>query len=431
MRGFGVRNLFTVICLICAVSAGAQDAVTADALLQRGREHFRGGRYAEAAVDLAAAAQQYLSSEEMNAYVQTGRFAKLAQFETALVYLALAHSRLGHEEEARQAVLRLATAERIAPTYSTLPLEADAAEFETLAPALVPGINLGANVRLAQGGVTPPPPSAPSAAPVPAAAVASATSADRIALVQQMVAQECSRIQREADEMLAAVRREADERVAREREAARREANERVSAIERAAAERVAEIERAAEARIAAAEASARAAIAEAERQPERVVVAPTPTPTPSSPATPEPQPATRTAESLRGSESSALLRRASEFSSAGRFAEAREIYARVAAANADRAARVQAAVGLYRIGAYRDAAVAFDALAPFVRGEEDLRYYNAVSLFESGRYEEARFELSCALPFIRMTDDVIRYRTRIEQMVAWQHALTPVDAVQ
>ena len=402
---------------------GAQEAVTADALLQRGREHFRSGRYQEAATDLAAAAQQYLSSDEMEAYVQTGRFAKLAQFETALVYLALAHSRLGHEEEARQAVLRLATAERIAPTYASLPLDPDAAAFESLAPQLVPGIDLGANVRLAQGGVTPAP-----AAPTPSATVAVATTAERVQLVEQMVAQECARIQREADEKVAAARREADERIARERAAAKREADERIAAAERAAAERVAEIQRAADVRVAAAEASARTAIAAARREPDQVVVVPAPAPVPRPAPVPPP---TRTAEGIGDGDTRALLRRANEFAAAGRFEEAREIYARLGSANVSREARVQAAIGLYRIAAYRDAVAAFERLAPFARGEEDLRYYNAVSLFESGRYEEARFELSCALPFIRMTEDVIRYRTRIEQMVAWQNALTPADAVQ
>lgn len=399
-----MRFVLAVVSVVWALAMSAQSALTADALLQRGREHFRAGRYAEAAGDLGAAAQSYLSSDEMQAFVRTGRFDKLPQFETALVYLALAQARLGNEAEARAAVQRLATAERIAPTYATLHLDADAAEFEALASRLAPDITFGRSVQVAGGGPTPSaaPPPPPASAPAPVVA----TSAERVDLVEQMVAQECARIQREADEKIAAVQRAADERVA---------------AAERAAAERVAEIQRAADARVAAAEASARVRVADE-------APAPQPRPQPTAvPRPPEPAPVRR-AETLGREEWAASLRRADSFAEEGRAAEANEIYLRVAGAEVPRQARVHAAVGLYRTGAYRDAAAVFERLAPFARGEEDLRYYNAVSLFESGRYREAQHELACALPYIRLTDDVIRYRTRIEQMVVWQNAMPAAE---
>jgi tetratricopeptide (TPR) repeat protein len=223
-----------------------------------------------------------------------------------------------------------------------------------------------------------------------------------------MVAQDCARIEREAEERIAAAQRAADERVA----AAQRAADERVAAAERAAAERIAGIERDAAARIAAAETSARATIAE-QRPP-----APQPVPAP----VPE-----QRAETLGRDDWQTLLRRADEFAEAGRVAEAVEIYARVAAAAVPREALARAATGLYRTRAYQPAVGAFARLAPFGRGEEDLRYYYAVSLFESGRYAQAQHELACALPFLQLTDDVIRYRMRIEQMVAWQQALPAV----
>ncbi|HUP50380.1 MAG TPA: hypothetical protein VNA04_16515 [Thermoanaerobaculia bacterium] len=369
-----MRRLLTVAVLLSTLSMAAQTEVAPETMLQRGLEHFRAERYAEAVTDLSAAAQGFLSPQEMQAYVSTGRFEKLPQFETTLIYLALAHSRLGNEREAREAVLRLATAERIEPVYSRLPLDTDAAEYESLAARLVPDIDLVTNAQLARAGA--------AATPQPVMA-----EPERLRLVEQMVAQACARIQREADEKVAAIRREADERVA---------------AAERAAEQRIAEIQRAADQRVAAAE--------RAVREPVR----------PPAPVTPVPA-------ALPG-DWAGLLRRAGEFAATGRLAEAGEIYARIAMSDAPRSARAEAATGLYRTGAYRSAVEAFARLAPFARGEEDLRYYNAVSLYETGRYAEARHELSCALPFIQMTEDVIRYRTKIEQMVAWQVSLPVVE---
>jgi tetratricopeptide (TPR) repeat protein len=408
MWGISVRFVLAVVSVACALSLSAQSSLSGDDLLQRGREHFRAGRYAEAAGDLSSAAQAYLASEALQEYVKSGRFEKLPQLETALIYLALAHDRLGNEAEARDAVLRLATAERVAPVFATLTLQEDAAGFEALASRLVPNIEIGSTVHLA-GGAAPPAPGPPAPAPP------TSTPSQRVAVSEQMVAQDCARIEREAEERIAAAQRAADERVA----AAQRAADERVAAAERAAAERIAGIERDAAARIAAAETSARATIAE-QRPPARPLPPPAPQPVPA------PVPEQR-AETLGRDDWQTLLRRADEFAEAGRVAEAVEIYARVAAAAVPREALARAATGLYRTRAYQPAVGAFARLAPFGRGEEDLRYYYAVSLFESGRYAQAQHELACALPFLQLTDDVIRYRMRIEQMVAWQQALPAV----
>jgi tetratricopeptide (TPR) repeat protein len=87
-----------------------------------------------------------------------------------------------------------------------------------------------------------------------------------------------------------------------------------------------------------------------------------------------------------------------------------------VDAPDAQREVLIAAAIGLYRIGAYRQALAAFDRLGTLGRGEEDLRYYHAVVLYEVGRFDEARRELACALPFIQATEDVERYRLKINQ---------------
>jgi hypothetical protein len=232
---------------------------------------------------------------------------------------------------------------------------------------------------------------------------------ERTRLAEQMMAQDCARIQRESEEKIMRIQREADDRIA---------------AAEFAAATRIAEVERAANARVAEAEA---VALRAREQQAAAAVRGPIPPPV-SRPAIP---PMASRGEVRTRDEWSDLLRNAHELADAGRFSEAAEIYRRIALSDAARDLRVEGAIGLYRTRAYNLAAEALGDLAPFVRGEEDLRYYNAVSLFETGQYVEARSEFICALPFIEQTDDVIRYRTKIEQMVVWHMAQPTLSAAQ
>lgn len=361
-----MRNsvLVLVLCCAAALSVAAAETMTPDALLQRGLENYRAGRYSDAAVDLDAAATALLSQEQMQNYVNTGKFPALDKLETALVYLTLAHSKLGHEDQARQAVQRLLTAERIESQYGQLPLGADAAEFERIAARLVPETNLargGATPAPAPAAPTPaapapvivpapplaptPPPSPPPAAVAPPPPVQSA--AERERFIEQRLAEERAKIQKEADQ--------------------------RVAAIQRAADERIAAIEREAEARVAA-------------------------------------------IQSMNRRSYITTLRQADDYAANGQVARANDIYNALAvAADAPREIVAEAGVGLYRTGAYRDAASVLRKLAPFARGEEDLRYYNAVSLFETGSFADAKRELACALPYLEVTQDVSRYRNRIE----------------
>lgn len=101
-----------------------------------------------------------------------------------------------------------------------------------------------------------------------------------------------------------------------------------------------------------------------------------------------------------------------------GRVDDAKAIYvALLAKREVARDDLVAIATGLYRIADYADAVVAFRRIGTFLRGEEDLRYYDAVSLYETGSYAEAKHELDCALPFIERTEDVERYRDKIARM--------------
>ncbi len=300
-------------------------------------------------------------------YLETGRLESLPRFETALVYLTMAYSKTGREQDAHDTILRLADAERIQLVYATLPLGSDALEFESLASTRSPAIALSANAALAQlrSGST-------SQAPVAAPAAGEPTQPPEREALLRMI-EKGSASARAQDEQ------EAQQRFAADRAAAQKASDERLAA-ERAAASRAAEemrraaAERALQDRIEAAEAEAR-------------------------------------------SSQSSRLRQAEVAVNAGRVDYANDLY--VSAANApgvSREAIAAAATGLYRTGDYTQAIAVFRRLAPFRRGEEDLRYYNAVSLYESGHFEQARKELACALPYIQITRDVSRYRTKIEK---------------
>lgn len=294
-------------------------------LLERGIARYRAGEHSAAVTDLSAAAQAFLSPEKMQAYVATGRFDDLERFETSLVYLALAYSAQGNEEEARAAIHRLATAERIEPAFARLQLR-ESAEFALLAARIAPEVALG-------GGTAQPP---------------IAVAEQRQQVTAEMVGQEIARIQRDAEA--------------------------RIAEVQRVANERIAELERMLQ-------------------QQQAAPVAPAMTPR----------------------EYLVALRDATTLAATGHAVDANAIYNRIAASGAPREIVAEAAVGLYRTGAYRDAAAGFRRLGVFRRGEEDLRYYAAVSYYETGLFSEARRELECALPYIEITSDVARYRERIE----------------
>ena len=242
--------------------------------------------------------------------------------------------------------------------------------------------------------------------------------AERQRLIDELVARERVKIQREADERVAAVERSASERVA----SAERAAQEQVAAATRAAQEQIAAAERTAQERIAteqrataerleaervviqrAADERVAAERAAAERRTAELVAS---------------QAAAQTAE--RRNMFLSTLRQADAFAANERLTEANEMYNRVASTpDVPREFLSSAAIGLYRTGAFRDAVKAFSRLAPYQRGEEDLRYYHAVALYETGNYSAAQKELACAVPFIQVTEDVARYREKIEQTVA------------
>lgn len=371
-----MRTTVVILSLISALFADPARAetveITAVKLLDRGVTSYRAGQFENAASDLKASTQAFLSQENMENYVNSGTFANLDKLETALIYLTLAQSKLGRTDDARETVLRLLSAERIAATYARLSLPAEAAEFEVIAVRLVPESSIPQNFRLA--GKTPPPDvprpvqvaeipqPAPVMTPPPVQVVqvpappATNENAERERYIEQRLAEERAKLERAFNE-----------RITAERASIQRLADERIAA-DQAADERL-------------------AALQTQMRRPYLV-----------------------------------SLQNADELAAHDRANEANAIYKQIVSAeDALREVRLEGAVGLYRTGAFRDAVTAFRKLANFGRGEEDLRYYNAVALYETGQYEEAHHELSCALPFIHVTEDVTRYQTKIERTASRQ----------
>lgn len=392
---------------VCLLMAQAP-SVSTDALLARGRTNYQSGKYAEAINDLRAAADAILTPAQMQLYVNNGNFTSLPAFETAVVYLTMAYAKLGRDAEARDQLQRLVAAETIAPTYASLPLGSDVADFETVVKRIAPSTTLPANTALAAMQISPPivaaapsPAAEPAAAPAPtqptpapqtatsapAAAAAAAEAAGAPAPTQTSLTPEQ---QRELDQRIAEARaefeKEAEQRIAAERAAIQKQMEERIAA-ERAAAEREAAETIAAER-------------AEVEKQTQEQIAQ------------------IRAAGAQEVAHTTvATVRRAEGMALAGDIEDANTMYARLLnTPNPSRDLIAAVATGFYRTGNFAAALRAFQRLGPFARGEEDLRYYEAVALYETGRYAEAKKELECALPFIEMSDEVNRYREKIEQ---------------
>jgi septal ring-binding cell division protein DamX len=137
-----------------------------------------------------------MSPEAQQRYVAEGDFKELPQIEESLVYLALASAKLGRESDARDAVLRLVTAERITPVYAELVIDRDRADFEAVAQKLVPG------VRLTGSGT-----------------VLATDAAERtvmLRLIEERAAPQREEIERQAATRIAAAKKKADQDVAAE-----------------------------------------------------------------------------------------------------------------------------------------------------------------------------------------------------------------------
>lgn len=408
-----VRRSIAVLAILTALALSASAATTPDVQLELGLTAFRAADYTSAALDLGQAAQGFLTPDELQTYIDTGRSARFEPLETALVYLALAQFRLAQEDDARDTILRLLEVEKLASTYANLPLQTDAAEFETLVAALIPGSNLPRNAQLGAVDPTRPLPSVTRVAEEPSTAplTTDAQLIARQAAVNIYLAFESGRMEREAMKNRLAIPEPSPVQttilsVPQQPETLQRPDSSGGQAILPVTPE-------------------------PQPVQPTNPVI--TSLPAPSAPA-PAPQPLTRTlpeADSATVRAYLTELRQAEAFGDNGLVAEANAIYTRLGnTPDAPREVIAAAAVGLYRTGAFHESVEAFRRLGVFAKGEEDLRYYHAVSLFEIGEYSTAQKELACALPFIEMTDEVARYRLRIDQMLSVQQRMAQQQAL-
>jgi tetratricopeptide (TPR) repeat protein len=145
-----------LLVLVAGGPARSDDSETAARFLQSGKDSYRAGHYSEAVDDLRSAAEKFVGLDEKQLFIDTGNLPNLPQFEESLVYLALAYSKLGRDSEAGDTVERLLSAERISPTYSSLPLTSEVADFEPLAARLVPFATLPPNAQLARAAAAAP-----------------------------------------------------------------------------------------------------------------------------------------------------------------------------------------------------------------------------------------------------------------------------------
>jgi hypothetical protein len=93
-------------------------------LYQRGMAHFAAGDYVHAFMELRNAAFGFVEHVD--------------QFETAQSYAIIAAHRLGHDNDARDSLMRIVSAEKIQPHFRSVTLPADVrAEVDSVAAALL------------------------------------------------------------------------------------------------------------------------------------------------------------------------------------------------------------------------------------------------------------------------------------------------------
>lgn len=344
--------LLSCCLLISAAGLSASDDDFYQRLYQRGMTHFAAADYAAAFTELRSAAFGFVE--------------KVEQFETAQSYACIAAHRLGRDNDARESLMRIVSAEKLQPRYRAIKLpETVRAEVNAVA----------ANVLTAEEagllGVT--------AAAKPAVDVPTPSKRPNVAVT-------APRDGGPEAPGSAGVPPAAD--------GTRR-------AIEPA---------------------GKMPALPAPLPQPKKPVAQPAspvpqPKPPPQQPFVPPPQPPPSVpkpqAEVRDIATSLADAQRAID---SGDIARARSIYDALSTTpSLSHIAALQTAEGLYRVGEFARAARVFAAAGAIAHGEEQYHYYYAVALYETSRYGDAKRELAAALPHITVTPGVARYRAKIE----------------
>jgi hypothetical protein len=350
--------------LLAATGARAQDFYANH--LQRGMTNYQRSNYAQAAADLRVAAFGLIESPP--------------DYERALIYATLANWKLQRTDDARQLAEKIATAERIAPSYAKLELPPEVrVDIEATLPKLLRPDQLArvpAFARLAGQSAVPPPAPAPSAGNESAAR----------AMAEQIVADDYTNAV--AQTVLAILSgRHSDwagvvehySVVRTRRRLNGEEMNTFIMGLVRIGR-------------------SADATGVEKTRGPQPFVARATPAPT-AAPATPP------------------TLADADRAYAEGKPLAARETYRRLAAMpNLPREVALGVARGLSQTAAFRESSAVYQKIYPLRAGEEQHMFYEAVNRYEMGDYAIARKLLVRALPALPKTRDVELYRNRIER---------------
>ncbi|HXA18568.1 MAG TPA: hypothetical protein VN380_16360 [Thermoanaerobaculia bacterium] len=383
-----MRKLAVLLWLLLIPAAGS--AASGDEfyvrLYQRGLAHFAAGDYVNAFMELRNAAFGFVEHVD--------------QFETAQAYAIIAAHRLGHDNDARESLMRIVSAEKIQPHFRSVTLPVDVrGEVDIVAAALLTTEEctlLGVPEQVQRAGAAAKP---PVVVPTPTKGPNVAVTAPREKEATDDTASPNTR-PKATPQPVAPVP----------------VAPQPVDPAPQPVVPTPQPVEPVPQ-------------TPQPVQQPQPVAPAsqpapPPPPPTPQpvaspklettpprpQPVTPDPapQPAMKNADA-----SLAEAQRAVDDGESGR---ARSIYnALLTGPPLPHPAALRLAEGLYRVRDFPDAARAFQRAGTLVHGEEQYHYDYAVTLYETGRYAEAKRELAIALPYIAATTEVARYRAKIE----------------
>ncbi|HEX2836033.1 MAG TPA: hypothetical protein VHW00_23715 [Thermoanaerobaculia bacterium] len=338
-------------------------------LLGRGASYVEAGQYDAAVSPLRISAFGLVES--------------IANYQSALVYLAIAQDRAGNADGARDAVRRLASAERIERHFGSLQLPATirSAFLDVAKKHLAP---TDANALATGGAISAAPKTQPSVTTRPA----QSSTQPQTTPQQQPPASTQSQPAKPQPQTT----KPAEPKPA-----------------------------------------PAQTTTTPAPQQPKKTADAKPAEPKPAVPQTttsappavkpPAPQPATtntpapvQTKPALSAKDVGSRIAAAERALTNAQLNEARRLYRELLdVPGLDRESLLRVVEGLYRARDFNGALTAFKTLGTLRRGEEPYGYYHAVALYETGAYDQARKVLGAAIPFIEMTPDVVRYRTRIE----------------
>lgn len=397
-----------LICTSLPVAAATPSEFYAS-LLRRGIAAYEGGRFDVAARHLRFAAFGYVDS--------------LEAYQTAQVYLALTHDRLGEQDRVREAVRRVLQAERIERRFAGLQLPASVrAAFDKLASTVLspgelaglrgtaelpPAAVIPSRVRTTTTGTATTPQTAqtqPPAAQQPPPASTTVTETTTPPVVVDRIDVEVTTAQTPASQPAETQPPAAPSTTTGPATQTQQPVTPQAVAPQTSPQTPPAQ----------------NTTVTTPQAQPEtpRTTTIPPAQPviTPNTP----PRPAEPRAVTYSAAELAVRFAAAERALVTSNLAEARRIYRELLASTnaAAHATAIRVGEGLYRARDFAGALAAFERAGPLQRGEEPYRYYIAVALYETGQYDRAKRELAAVLPYIEVTPDVDRYRSKIQNAI-------------